>query len=175
MKKFITLAIVAMAALLQGTQAFGQFNPYALSPKDAKAQSIEKGGQLVRSYDKIFLDGYHLNKADIQKVMTPDNYATWRSGKSAYDIGGAISMAGLVGVIVGVAGIASDYITQPNDSKLINTSSVIGGVGFGLIAVSIPVQIAGLKKMKRAVEAQNEGGVAYIGATPNGYGIAVRF
>ena len=173
---FITVILV-MTALLQGIQGYAQFNPYALTPREAKEQSIAKGGQLVRAYDKVFLDGYNLKKDEIKSVMTPENYSTWSKGKGMYDVGTALSMAGLVGVIVGVAGIASNYITRPDDDRLFNGSAIVGAAGFGLIAVAIPLEIGGLKKMKNAVNSQNAGGDshAYFGFAPSGVGLTVRF
>lgn len=180
MKKFLIAALVAATALLQGIGASAQFNPYALTPREAKEQSIINDGVLVRAYDRVFLNGKQLKKDEIKAVMSPENYTAWAKGKASYDTGTVIASVGVAGIVVGLAGMASFFITKPeDDTKLLSVGEIVAGAGLGLVLISVPFQIGGLDKMKQAIKDHNDnppGAVSYFGFTPSGgVGFAVRF
>ena len=173
MKKIVLIAAFVVASLLFSTRAQAQFS---MTKPEAIAASKEVPGTLIRTYERVYLDGRQLSLDEIRGVLSPEEWSKYRTGRTLYKVSFPFSV---IGCIAAWGGIACEYIYFADgdpDSKLGQYGLYATGGGLALVALMVPFEIVGLKKTDKAVDLHNARGqkVAFEPAS-HGFGIQVRF
>lgn len=111
---------------------------------------------------KINLNSQKLSKKDIYEIMkdSPEALQMYKSGKKLRTIGDITFLGGLgiavAGVLIDIYGEVGDHSTEVSYHDDYTLSIVSLSIGGTMMAATIPLKIAGKKKIRKSVELYNE-------------------
>ena len=156
--------------------------------QNANAQYARKGADLVSQ------NGVTLSDQDIMSIVGNDVFdQTVIGARKQYKAGKGLITGGIIGIGAGLAGSVLSGVKAANDgykdfeTAVENDGAVLAmylgsvaalSLGSAALTAGIPLKIIGKKRLDWVAEEANRvsGNVSLnVGATPNGFGIALNF
>lgn len=175
MKKILIVTVLSVIALLQGAQ-FQANAQFARNNAESISASIDAPGTLIRTFEKVYLDGRKLTVDEIRNEMAADEFAKYKTGYGLYKGGMVVSTIGAIACGAGFIGNCIYFAEGSADQRIERYSLYAVAGGFGMIFLALPFEMAGLVKMDKAVDLHNERGkkVSFEPAS-SGIGLRMRF
>lgn len=107
-------------------------------------------GILVRDFDRFYMDGRHLKDYELYDILSIDDYLLYEKGRNLYEASSWTAFAGVVLALVGGTFCALSR-TNPNNG-IFKAGPYIAAGGAAAVAVSLPMDFSGLRKLKTVSE-----------------------
>ena len=167
MKKILTLLFSVLSFTLTVN---GQVKDKSLLPQGVMTYNSWSG--------KISIGGQTIEKELWSQYFTPEDLANFKSGRTLDIVGGIIAIVGAFPTGYG----AGFLLGSGGDPKLpgVQSAKTMLLVGLGALVTGLIISIPGSVKMRNAIKNYNLSLVSYspewrIGATENGFGLALAF
>ena len=194
MKRILLTAVFAIATIVLGHVASAQYIPTPPDPAGIKSM-IVNGGEFAGVYDGVPIEvdngyaffitrpGTPITLEQARTAFSPEDYETYRSGRSCVYAARDLERIGLVCLLVSGTGTLAYMFAGYGGMVDVNTKVLWGfaagaGVGIGCIVAAVPIRAIGKGKVdafaKRYNASIRHADVAF-GGTTNGVGFVMNF
>jgi len=148
--RYFRTVILAAVFLLAAFQGKAQYVSAGFSLQRPDYVSRTHPGKLVVDYDRIYLDGRRLE--DYQLPM--EAYDGYLTGRRLYDISQGVAIGSVAAILAGsfMMGLSR---TWPDKEALKAGPWLAGGGAVGLFAVAVPLDVIGLRKIRKTASEYN--------------------